>query len=158
HLVNGEVEFTPGNTDIAENMTCNAGELFTFDDTNFLMLNKDDDANAVTTYLVSKYNVDDSQVGCNQWLGYTVVTFDGTKGPLFVNQRVLPFVADTNTMMASVVGNMAGHNQDIVRVAETYVHECGHQCGVLHDSTNPDCENATTLHIAKVMDPGGNVR
>jgi len=157
NLVNGAIEFTPGNTDIAENMTCDAGELFTFDDTNFLMLNKDDDASAVTTYLVSRYSTDDN-VGCNQWLGYTVVTFSQTSSPIFVIHRKLPFVADTNAMMASIVANFTGHNQDIARVAETYVHECGHQCGLLHDSTDPNCKDPNTLSITKVMDPDSNIR
>ena len=38
------------------------------------------------------------------------------------------------------------------------MHECGHQCGLLHDSDPPDCENDTTLHISKVMNPGGDIR
>lgn len=173
-LVNGQIEFTPGNTEVAENMTCDFWETLHIDDTNFMMQNKDGDANAITNYLVSRYNPDDSQVGCNQFLGYTVVTFDGQKTPLFILQKVLPFVADTNTMMASIVGNISGkgddvqagmfdisvvgHNADIVRVAETFVHETGHQCGLTHVSGNPDCWNSATLNIAKVMDPDGTNR
>lgn len=157
HLVSGEIEFTPPDTDIAENMSCGAGQTLTFDQTNFLMLNKGD-GSAVTTYFVSKYNPDDSSVGCNDLLGYTVVTFEGSDKPLFVSMKVLPFDPDTNKMMARVVENVSPNSSSIVRVAETYLHECGHQCGLLHDSDAPDCENDTTLHIAKSMDPGGSVR
>src|SRR5215467_3565450 len=89
HLVEGAIQFTPGNSDIAESMSCGPGQTLTFDQTNFLMLNKDGDASAVTTYLVSKYNADDSSVGCNDLLGYTIVTFEGGGHTLFVNARVL---------------------------------------------------------------------
>jgi len=41
--------------------------------TNFLMLNKDSDSSAVTTYFVSKYDANDSSVGCNDLLGYTII-------------------------------------------------------------------------------------
>ena len=159
HLVNGEIEFTPGNSGVAETMSCGASQTLTFDQTNFLMLNKDSDSSAITTYLVSKYNADDSSdVGCNDLLGYTVVTFEGGGQPLFVSKKVLPFEADTNMMMARIVENISGTSQNIVRVAETYLHETGHQCGLLHESDKPDCENDTTLHIAKLMNPGGSVR
>ena len=156
HLID-DIGFTPANTDIAENMKCGAGQTLTFDQTNFLMLNKDD-GSAVTTYLVSKYNPDESSVGCNDLLGYTVVTFDGDTGPLFIQTKVLKFAADTNEMMTRIVENISGTNEQLVRVAETYLHECGHQCGLLHDTDRPDCENDTTLHISKLMNPGGEVR
>jgi hypothetical protein len=152
------IGFTPGDTAIAENMTCGASQTLTFDQTNFLLLNKDNDSSAVTTYFVSKYNPDESSVGCNDALGYTVVSFQGNSGPLFISAKVLPFTADTNQMMAIVVKNISSENPAIVRVAETYLHECGHQCGLLHESDAPDCENDTTLHIAKVMNPFGYVR
>lgn len=158
HLVNGDVEFTPGDTGVAENMTCGASQTLTFDQTNFLMLNKDSDSTAVTTYFVSKYNSDESSVGCNDVLGYTIVTFEGSGTPLFVSMKVLPFEEDANKMMARVVENISGRNPSIVRVAETYLHECGHQCGLLHDKDAPNCENDTTLHISKLMNPGGSVR
>jgi hypothetical protein len=159
HLVNGDIGFTPGNTDIAEGMTCGAGQTLTLDQTNFLMLNKDSDGTAVTTYFVSKYSADESSVGCNDLLGYTIVTFEGSDQPLFISMRVLPFEADTNRMMSRVVENIVAKGaSSIVRAAETYLHECGHQCGLLHDTDAPDCENDTTLHIAKVMNPGGSVR
>ena len=61
-------------------------------------------------------------------------------------------------MMSWIAENISGTNENIVRVAETYLHECGHQCGLLHDSDKPDCENDTTLHIAKVMNPDADVR
>lgn len=156
HLID-DIGFTPGNTDIAENMKCGAGQTLTFDQTNFLMLNKDD-GSAVTTYLVSKYNPDESSVGCNDLLGYTVVTFDGDTGPIFVQTKVLRFAADTNEMMTRIVENISGTNEEIVRVAETYLHECGHQCGLLHDTDRPDCENDATLNISKLMNPGGDIR
>lgn len=156
HLID-DIGFTPGNTDIAENMKCGAGQTLTFDQTNFLMLNKAD-GSAVTTYLVSKYNPDESSVGCNDLLGYTVVTFDGDSGPLFIQTKVLEFAADTNVMMTRIVENISWANAEIVRVAETYLHECGHQCGLLHDTDAPDCENDTTLHISKLMNPGGSIR
>jgi hypothetical protein len=158
HLIHGNIGFTPGNTDVAENMTCGAGQTLTFDQTNFLMLNKDDNGAAVTTYLVSEYNMDDSQVGCNDILGYTIVTFKGSQVPLFTSMQVLQFAADTNRMMSRVVENISGSNSDITRVGETYLHECGHQCGLLHDSDKPDCENDATLHISKVMNPDASVR
>ncbi|HXH26849.1 MAG TPA: hypothetical protein VNG90_03055 [Candidatus Acidoferrum sp.] len=157
-LVNGDIEFTPGNSTIAETMSCGAGQTLTFDQTNFLMLNKDNDSSAITTYLVSKYNANDTSVGCNDLLGYTVVTFEGSDQPLFITSKVLPYDADTNQMMAKIVENISGSNQNIVRVAETYIHESGHQCGLLHDSDKPDCENDTTLHVAKTMNPNGSVR
>jgi hypothetical protein len=153
HLVTG-IEFTPANTDIAENMTCGASQTLTLDQTNFLLLNKDPDGSAVTTYLVSTYDQSESSVGCNDVLGYTVVTFTGSGR----SKRVLPFHHDTNRMMAAVVDNISSDNSMIVRVAETYLHECGHQSGLLHDSDPPDCKNDTTLKIAKTMDPGGTVR
>ena len=156
HIGDG-IGLTAGNTDIAENMKCGAGQTLTFDQTNFLMLNKDDGA-GVTTYFVSKYNPDESSVGCNDLLGYTVVTFDGGGGPLFILRKVLPFVADTNEMMARIVENISRANEDITRTAETYLHECGHQCGLLHDSDAPDCENDTTLHVTKAMNPDGVIR
>jgi hypothetical protein len=156
HLIDS-ISLTAGNTDIAEAMTCGASQTLSLDETNFLMLNKDD-GSAVTTYFVSKYNPDESSVGCNDLLGYTVVTFDDDSGPIFIARRILPFAADTNEMMTRIVENISGENQDIVRVAETYLHECGHQCGLLHDTDAPDCENATTLHISKLMNPGGEVR
>lgn len=155
HL-NSEITFTPGNTDIAENMKCGAGQTLTLDETNFLMVNKAD-GSAVTTYFVSNYNPSESSVGCNDLLGYTVVTFDGGDSPIFVDDKVLPFSADTNTMMSRIVENISA-NQDIVRVGETYLHECGHQCGLLHDTDKPDCENDATLHIAKLMNPNADVR
>jgi len=140
-------------------MTCGAGQTLTLDQTNFLMLNKDSDGTAVTTYFVSKYSADESSVGCNDLLGYTIVTFEGSDQPLFISMKVLPFEADTNRMMSRVVENIVAKDaSSIVRAAETYLHECGHQCGLLHDSDAPDCENDMTLHIAKVMNPGGSVR
>jgi len=158
HLIHGDIGFTPGNTAVAEDMTCGAGQTLNFDETNFLMLNKDDNGAAVTTYFVTEYNLDDSQVGCNDILGYTIVTFRGSQVPLFTAMKVLPFEADTNRMMSWIAENISGTNENIVRVAETYLHECGHQCGLLHDSDKPDCENDTTLHIAKVMNPDADVR
>ncbi len=156
HLIS-DIHLTSGNTDIAENMKCGAEQALTFSETNFLMLNKDD-GSAVTTYFVSKYNPDESSVGCNDLLGYTVVTFDDDSGPLFVDKKVLPFAADTNEMMTRIIENISSQNQNIVRVAETYLHECGHQCGLLHDTDPPGCENDTTLHISKLMNPDGSVR
>jgi hypothetical protein len=156
HVIGG-IGLTAGNTDIAENMTCGAGQLLSFDETNFLMLNKGD-GSGVTTYFVSKYNPDEASVGCNFVLGFTIVTFDDNSGPIFVQRKVLPFAADTNEMMTRIVENISGENQHIVRVAETYLHECGHQCGLIHDTDPPDCENDTTLHISKLMNPGGDIR
>ena len=158
HLIHGNIDFTPGNTDIAEDMSCGAGQTLSFEQTNFLMLNKDTDSSAVTTYFVSKYSSDESSVGCNDLLGYTVVTFDSGDQPIFVTSKVLAFAADSNRMMAQVVENVSARSSAVVRVAETYLHECGHQCGLLHDEDAPDCENDTTLHITKVMNPGGSVR
>ena len=87
-------------------------------------------------------------------LGYTIVTFKGSGRA----KRVLPFHADTNRMMAAIVDNISGSNPMFVRVAETYIHECGHQSGLVHDSDKPDCQNTTTLNITKTMDPGGSIR
>jgi hypothetical protein len=158
-LVNGVIEYTPPNSAVAEEMSCGAGQTLSFDQTNFLLLNKDSDASAVTTYFISKYNSNDTSVGCNDLLGYTVVTFEGSEQPLFVDKKVLPFKEDTNDMMRLVVENICKNNTtSIVRCAETYLHESGHQCGLLHDKDKPDCENDTTLHISKVMNPGGSVR
>lgn len=156
HLLS-DIGLTPGNTAVAENMKCGAGQTLTFAETNFLMIHKDDGP-AVTTYFVSKYNRDESSVGCNDLLGYTVVTFEGTSGPLFVRDKILAFVPDTNEMMSRIVENISSANEDIVRVAETYLHELGHQCGLLHDTDSVDCANDTTLHITKLMNPGANVR
>ena len=158
HLVNKTIEFTPPDTGVAEEMTCGAGQSLTFDQTNFLMLNKDGDGTAVTTYFVSKYSSSEASVGCNDLLGYTIVTFEGSGSPLFIGRRVLEYAADTNRMMARIVENVSGQSSEIVRVAETYLHECGHQSGLLHDSDKPDCENDTSLHIAKLMNPDGSVR
>ena len=44
------------------------------------------------------------------------------------------------------------------RVAETYIHELGHQSGLLHQEDDPDCADDATLHIAKLMHPNGSVR
>ncbi len=158
HLVNGTVEFTPPDTGIAEEMTCGTGQSLTFDETNFLMLNKDGDSTAVTTYFVSKYSASESSVGCNDLLGYTIVTFEGSGGPLFVSMRVLAYEADSNRMMSRIVENVSDKRSAIVRVGETYLHECGHQCGLLHNTDTPDCADGTTLHIANLMNPGGSVR
>lgn len=157
HLVNEGIGFTPLNSRVAEEMTCGAGQTLDFEETNFLMLNKEGAA-SVTTYFVSRYSADESSVGCNDLLGYTIVTFEGSGSPLFVAARVLPFHEDTNEMMTAIVENVSADASNIVRVAETYVHECGHQCGLLHDTDAPDCEDDTTLHISKVMNPGGSVR
>jgi hypothetical protein len=154
HLVTG-IEFAPPDTGIAEGMTCGAGQSLTFDETDYLMLNKEN-GTSVTTYFVSSYSASESSVGCNDLLGYTIVTFEGSGQPLFIGMRVLPYMADTNRMMSRIVENISA--SDIVRVAETYLHECGHQCGLLHDGDTPDCADDTTLHITKVMDPGGSVR
>ena len=152
HLVN-DIAFTPSNTGIAEEMTCGAGQTLTFEETNFLMLNKDDDACAVTTYFVSRYDSTDTSVGCNDLLGYTIVTSTD-----FATAKVIEFTADLTEMMARVVDNVSANNPKIVRVAETYLHECAHQSGLLHDEDAPDCANATTLHITKLMNPGASVR
>lgn len=152
HLVH-DIRFTPCNTDIAEEMSCGPGQTLTFDETNFLMLHKDDDACAVTTYLVSKYEQRSDSVGCNDLLGYTTTTFENC-----VVAKVLEYTANGNEMMARVVANMAGKNPEVVRVAETYLHELGHQSGLLHDDDLPDCADPNTLHIAKVMAPGASVR
>jgi hypothetical protein len=158
HLIHGDIGYTPRNTGVAETMTCGPGQTLTFEQTNFLMENKDPDGSAVTTYFVSKYDSGDAHVGCNDLLGYTTVTFEGGEQPLFVGARVLAFAADTNQMMARIVENISATNPDVVRVAETYLHECGHQCGLLHDTDDPDCADDTTLNITKLMDPGGSVR
>src|SRR5262249_16638925 len=134
HLVNGAIEFTPPDTGIAEEMTCGTGQSLTFDETNFLMLNKDADGSAVTTDFVSEYRTSESYVGCNELLGYTIVTFEGSGSPLFINMKVLAYEADTNRMMSRIVENVSSRRPDVVRVAETYLHECGHQTGLLHDS------------------------
>ena len=153
HFVS-DLSFTPPNTGVAENMTCGTSQTLTFDQTDYLMLNKDSDGSAVTTYLVSTYNESESSVGCNDVLGYTIVTAKdvGTA------KHVLPFQADTNRMMAAIVENISGDNSTIARVAETYIHECGHQSGLVHDSDKPNCQNSATLNITKTMDPGGKIR
>lgn len=159
HLVNGGIQLTPPSTSVAESLTCDAGQVLAFDDVNFLMVNKDGDANAITTYFVSKFQAADSHVGCNDLLGFTTTTFSSDSGAaLFVSMRVLPYSADTNRMMARVVENISGNTSAVVRVAETYVHECGHQSGLLHDDELPDCHDDTALNISKVMAPGASVR
>lgn len=152
HLVS-DISFTRGDTSIAEEMTCGAGQTLTFDETNFLMLNKHFDACAVTTYFVSRYEAGHTSVGCNDLLGYTIVTFSD-----FVDARVLEYAADTTEMMARVVDNVSAKNPQIVRAAETYLHECAHQSGLLHDEDTPDCADATTLNITKLMNPGASRR
>lgn len=158
HLVSG-VGFTPTNTGIAEEMSCGASQSLTFDETNFLMIHKDADPNAVTTYFVSQYEHNESAVGCNDLLGYTTVgALDNNGSPLFMTNRVLAYSADTNRMMARIVQNVSGNAARITRVAETYLHECGHQSGLLHNEDLPDCRDDTTLHITNLMDPGASVR
>jgi hypothetical protein len=152
-----DIVLTAGNSAVAESMTCGPSQSLTFDEMNFLMLNKGD-GSAVTTYFVSRYAPNESSVGCNDVLGYTVVSFAGGDAPLFIGNRVIEFTADTNPMMARIVENVSSKDPAIVRVAETYLHECGHQCGLLHDTDKPECENDKTLHISKLMNPGGNVR
>jgi len=156
HLSNG-ISFTPPNTAVAEEMTCGAGQTLSFDDTNFLMTNKADGF-SVTTYFVTKYESDHSSVGCNDLLGFTTVTFQSSGSPIFITMKVLAFEADTNRMMSRIVENISGKSSEIVRVAETYLHELGHQSGLLHDEDRPNCANDTTLHITKIMHPGGTVR
>lgn len=158
HLVSG-TGFTPTNTGIAEGMSCGAGQTLTFDETNFLMIHKDPDPNAVTTYFTTQYEEGVSSVGCNDLLGFTTVAaLDGNGAPIFMMNRVLPFFADTNRMMSRVVQNVSNNAARITRVAETYLHECGHQSGLLHDEDLPDCHDAITLNIAKLMAPGASVR
>lgn len=71
----------------------------------------------------------------------------------------LLFDADANKMMSRIVENISStKTSNIVRVGETYLYECEHQCGLLHDSDAPDCENDNSLHIAKVMNPDATVR
>lgn len=152
HLVR-DVGFTPVSTDVAEEMTCGAGQTLTFDETSFLMENKDDNACAVTTYFVTKYESGSTNVGCNDLLGYTVTTFESC-----VENRVIEYNADRAEMMARVVDNMSASNPEVVRVAETYLHELGHQSGLLHDEDAPDCADDTTLNITKLMAPGASVR
>jgi len=156
NLVNGEVQFTPAKTDIAEEMSCSAGQLLSFDQNNFLLLNKES-SSSVTTYFVTKFSSDETATGCNQWLGYTIISFQ-SNSDVIVARKVIAFKADTNQMMRDIVSNIAAMGPNIIRVAETYLHECGHQCGLLHDTDAPDCENDKTLHISKVMNPGGSVR
>ncbi len=158
HLIRGDIGYTPPSTSVAETMTCGAGQTLTLDQTDFLMQNKDPNGYAITTYFVSKYDSTDSSVGCNDLLGYTTVTFQGSSQPLFVSRKVLAFESDTNRMMSLVAENVSGMSAAIVRVAETYLHELGHQCGQLHDEDDPDCRDATTLNVTKVMHPGGSVR
>jgi hypothetical protein len=152
-----EIQFTPCNTALSENMGCGAGQTLTFDQTNFLLNNKDSNDTAITTYFVSKYSSDDTSVGCNDLLGYTIVTFQGSNGPLFITNKILNYSDNTNEMMKRIVENISA-NTSLVRAAETYLHECGHQCGLFHDSDAPDCENDTTLHVSKTMNPGGTIR
>jgi hypothetical protein len=149
-----DIVFTPANTDVAENMTCGASQTLTLDQTNFLMENKNPDGGVITTYLVSKYDESEASVGCNDVLGYTIVTFEDSGR----TSRVLPFRHDTNRMMAEIVDDLSTARAAFVRVAETYLHECGHQCGLIHDTGAPDCANAITLNIAKLMDPDGSLR
>ena len=153
HLVE-DIVFTPPNTDVAENMTCGVSQSLTLDQTNFLMENKNPDGGVITTYLVSTYDKSESSVGCNDVLGYTVVTFKDSGR----TSRVLPFRHDTNRMMVEIVDNLSNARSAIARVAETYLHECGHQCGLVHDDGTPDCADDTTLNIDKLMDPGGSLR
>ena len=152
HLVR-DIGFTPGNTDVAEEMTCGAGQTLTFDQTNFLMQHKDDDACAVTTYFVTRYEQGSGFAGCNDLLGYTTVSFENC-----VVAKVLEYTAQRDEMMARIVENLSGKNPEVVRVAETYIHELGHQSGLVHDEDLPDCRDDATLHIAKVMAPGASVR
>lgn len=149
------VEFPPANTAVAEDMGCGAGQTLTFDETNYLMQHRHDGF-SIATYFVSRYDKNDSHVGCNDLLGYTTVTFEGNSGPLFVTSSVLEFDEDTNRMMSRIVRNIRA--TAIVRVAETYIHELGHQSGLLHQEDDPDCADPTTLHIARMMNPGASVR
>jgi len=148
-----EIRFTRGDTSIAEQMTCGSGQTLSFEQTNFLMTNKNPDACAVTTYFVSNYSKNERSVGCNDLLGYTIVTFTG-----FVDKSVLEFTANTTEMMARVVDNVSSHRPEIVRVAETYLHECGHQSGLLHDDDAPDCHDEATLNIEKLINADASVR
>lgn len=157
HLTNDATELAPRNTGIAEEMSCGAGQTLTFAQTDYLMRNRAV-GSAVTTYFVSRYAVDETQVGCNDLLGYTVVTFRGAAGPLFVTDSVLPFHADTNRMMSRIVQNVSDNAPDIVRVAETYLHELGHQSGLLHDENDPVCRDVDLLNVERLMHPGGRIR
>ncbi len=150
-----DIEFPPPNTAVAEDMGCGAGQTLTFDETNYLMQNRHDGF-SIATYFVSRYDKNDSHVGCNDLLGYTTVTFEGSGGPLFVRRKVLAYDEDTNQMMSRIVQNIRA--TDISRVAETYIHELGHQSGLLHQTDDPDCADPTTLHIARMMNPGASVR
>ena len=156
HLVHS-IRLAPPNTAIAEDMTCGAGQTLSFDETNYLMVNKTD-GTSVTTYFVSRYDGADSSVGCNDLLGYTTVTFQDNSGPIFINDRVLAFQADTNRMMSSIVQSISGSRSEIVRVAETYLHELSHQSGLLHQTDAPSCADSTTLDITRLMNPGASVR
>ena len=61
---------------------------------------------SIATYFVSRYDKNDSHVGCNDLLGYTTVTFEGNGGPLFVAARCSHTSADTNRMMSRIVQNI----------------------------------------------------
>jgi hypothetical protein len=155
HLSTG-IEFPPPNTDVAEDMGCGAGQTLTFAETNYLMQHRHDGF-SIATYFVTSYDKNDSHVGCNDLLGYTTVTFEDNSGNgLFVTNKVLQYDADTNQMMSRIVQNIQA--TDITRVGETYIHELGHQSGLLHQEDDPDCADPTTLHIARMMNPGASVR
>jgi hypothetical protein len=152
HLVH-DIVLAPGNTDVAEEMTCGAGQTLTFAQTDYLMSHKDDDVCAVTTYFVTRYEHGSGFAGCNDLLGYTSTSFENC-----IVAKVLEYTAQREVMMARIADNVAGRNPEIVRVAETYLHELGHQSGLLHDEDLPDCHDATTLDISKLMDPDASVR
>jgi hypothetical protein len=151
------MQFAPPDTDIAENMSCGAGQSLTFLQTNYLLLNKNSDDNAVTNYFVSEYNGDDGSTGCNDLLNYVIINYSSKRNALFTNAEVLPYTPNTNQMMARIVQNIKS-NPTIVRTAETLLHENFHQNGLFHDKDNPDCENDQTFHVSKSMNPGGSVR
>jgi hypothetical protein len=156
HIVN-DIQFAPPNTDIAENMSCGAGQTLTFLQTNYLLLNKNSDDTAITNYFVSEYDSDDGSTGCNDLLGYTIINYSSKRNPIFTNNEVLPYSNNNNEMMSRIIQNIKS-NPAIVRTAETFIHEAAHQCGLFHDKDSPDCENDATLHVAKVMNPGGSLR
>lgn len=151
-----DIEFPPAHTAVAEDMGCGAGQTLTFDETNYLMQHRHDGF-SIATYFVTRYDKNDSHVGCNDLLGYTTVVIENNSGtPLFLANKVLEYHEDTNQMMSRIVQNIRA--TDIARVAETYIHELGHQSGLLHQEDDPDCADPTTLHIARMMNPGASIR
>jgi hypothetical protein len=163
-----DISYTPPSTSCAEKLGCGSGLALTFDQTNFLVSNKDNDDTVITTYFVNKYQTDEASLGCSDLLGYTINRFSdvvgdlggGTQTNLFVSltPNIFVYSPNKNIMMATVVNDIINNGTlAMIGIAENFIHGIAHQCGLLTQTDKPVCNNPT-LNVSKIMNPHELIR